>query len=33
MEYYVDPTNRGYLADPVELEKAREANRLASEVD
>lgn len=33
MEYYVDPTNRGYLADPVELEKARETNRLASEVD
>ena len=33
MKYYVDPNNRGYLADPVELEKARETNRLASEVD
>lgn len=33
MEYYTNPANRGYLSDPVELETARNANRLASEVD
>lgn len=33
IKYYTDPANRGYLADPVELEKAKDANSLASEVD
>ncbi|XP_073257454.1 large ribosomal subunit protein uL15-like [Porites lutea] len=33
MEYYTNPKNRGYLADPVELEKARNVNRLHNEVD
>jgi len=33
MEYYTNPANRGYLADPVELEKARIANRLENQVD
>lgn len=33
MEYYTNIANRGYLSDPVELEKARNANRLENQVD
>ena len=34
MEYYTNVENRGYLADPVELEKARlETYKLENEID